>query len=476
MKIAICQLNSIAGDIDGNLQRMKDTVSNPKFAKASYFVFPELFITGYQLHYLLNLSWFVKNSEKAVADLAKFSRNYPKTTIVFGNIKKNIIINNGNISFSETKTPIFIDDFFIDVSVSPFYAGKYKDREKFVSSFAKKHNSPFIAVNSIGASDEFIFEGGSIFADKNGIIRNLKFFEEEIRIIDTETENLPEKNNEFSDEIVQIYSALKLGVKDYFAKCGFKQAVLGLSGGIDSSVTAAIAVDALGKENVFGIMLPSRFSSNGSIEDAEKLAKNLGISCETVSIENSFITLCEAVSPIFKGTEFNLAEENMQSRIRGVILMAVSNKFNRLLLSTGNKSEASVGYCTLYGDTNGALAVIADVYKTDVYRLAQYINRDGEIIPVNSITKAPSAELRHGQKDEDSLPPYPVLDKILKLLLEEGKSCDEIVELGEKREVVEWIFRAIKNSEYKRKQATTILKVSKRALGADIRFPLAARF
>jgi NAD+ synthase (glutamine-hydrolysing) len=260
-------------------------------------------------------------------------------------------------------------------------------------------------------------------------------------------------------EIAQIYSTIKLGIRDYFAKCGFKQAVLGLSGGIDSAVVAAIAVDALGAENVFGITMPSQFSSGGSVSDSLKLAENLGISCETIPIKPAFDIFENLLSPIFTGTEFGLAEENLQARIRGVILMAVSNKFNRLLLTTGNKSELAVGYCTLYGDMNGGLAPIGDVYKTDVYRLAEYINRNGEIIPIDTITKAPSAELRPEQKDQDSLPPYETLDKILSLLLDEKKSCKEIISLGENREIVEWVIKVNKNSEFKRRQAAPVLKI-----------------
>jgi NAD+ synthase (glutamine-hydrolysing) len=254
---------------------------------------------------------------------------------------------------------------------------------------------------------------------------------------------------------------LKLKTRYFFVECGFSQAVLGLSGGIDSAVVAVVAVDALGKENVLGITMPSQFSSSGSIDDSLKLAKNLGIPCEIIPIENSFKALCQTLSPIFQGTEFNVAEENMQSRIRGLILMAISNKFNRLLLTTGNKSEMSVGYCTLYGDMNGALAVIGDIYKTDVYRIADYINRNGEIIPAETIAKAPSAELRPDQKDEDSLPPYSTLDKILKLLLEENKSCEEIIKTGEKKEIVEWTMRAVKNSRFKRIQAAPVLKLER---------------
>lgn len=261
-------------------------------------------------------------------------------------------------------------------------------------------------------------------------------------------------------KIEQIYLTIKQGIRDYFAKCGFSQAVLGLSGGIDSAVVAAIAVDALGAKNVFGITMPSQFSSSGSVSDSLKLAENLGISCETIPIKPAFDCFENLLSPIFAGTEFGLAEENLQARIRGVILMAVSNKFNRLLLTTGNKSEIAVGYCTLYGDMNGALAPIGDVYKTDVYRLADYINQNGEIIPVDTITKAPSAELRPEQKDQDSLPPYETLDRILKFILDENKSYEEVITLGENREVVEWIIRAIKNSEFKRKQSAPVLKIS----------------
>jgi NAD+ synthase (glutamine-hydrolysing) len=272
------------------------------------------------------------------------------------------------------------------------------------------------------------------------------------------------------------WHALVLGVRDYVRKCGFTKALIGLSGGIDSAVVAAIAVEALGAENVMGIGMPSEFSSTGSVDDARALAENLGIRFELVAIRGTVNALTSALEPMFAGTPFGLAEENMQARIRGTLLMSVSNKFGHLVLTTGNKSEMSVGYCTLYGDMVGALAVIGDVWKTRVYELAHYANRDREVIPQNTITKPPSAELRPGQMDTDSLPPYEVLDPILQAYVERYESAEEITaSQGVDRERVDHLLRLVERSEYKRQQAAPVLKVTAKSFGTGRRFPLAAR-
>jgi len=278
------------------------------------------------------------------------------------------------------------------------------------------------------------------------------------------------------DRIETVYEALLLGTRDYLMKCGFLKAVVGLSGGIDSSVTMCIAAEALGRENVLGVTMPSPFSSRGSVEDSKRLADNLGISFEIIAISDVYRSYLDTLSEHFNGREPDITEENIQARIRGNILMSLSNKFGYLVLSTGNKSELAVGYCTLYGDMSGGLGVISDVPKTMVYELARYINRNGEIIPQSIIDKAPSAELRPDQKDQDTLPPYDVLDEILYLFIEEGYSTQEIIDRGFDRETVSWVARTMQRSEYKRKQAAPGLRVTSKAFGVGRRFPIAARY
>ncbi|NLG17538.1 MAG: NAD+ synthase [Fibrobacter sp.] len=362
----------------------------------------------------------------------------------------------------------------INISASPFHAGKESLRQKVIRNHARKHRLPFIFVNQVGANDELIFDGSSLFIDADGNLRELlPSFDECVKLIDTDSPgpvlSLPER-----EEIASVHDALVLGVRDYVRKCGFTSVLLGLSGGIDSAVVAAIASRAVGPENVWGVTMPSRYSSDGSISDSEKLAGNLGIRFSTIPIEKAFSAFLDLLSPVFEGTAPGVAEENIQARIRGTLLMTISNKFGHLLLTTGNKSELSVGYCTLYGDMNGGLAVISDLPKAMVYKLADYINLKEEIIPASTLTKAPSAELRPNQKDQDTLPPYPVLDSILNLLIEEGKSSSEIAESGFDETTVKWIAKKVAASEYKRRQAPTGLKVSPRALGSGWRFPLAA--
>ena len=366
--------------------------------------------------------------------------------------------------------------FIVNISASPFYHNKQEDRYICVASHVARHKVPMVLVNSVGGNDELIFDGGSIYMDKDGNYQEeLPFFKEQITIIDTEAPSKPLPAPKEQD-IASVHDALVLGLRDYFAKTGFKKALLGLSGGIDSAVTAALAVTALGAENVLGITLPSQHSSEGSVGDSYDLARNLGITCEEIAIEGMYTETESALSGLFEGTTPGVAEENLQARLRGVLLMAVSNKFGSLLLTTGNKSEMAVGYCTLYGDMNGGLAVLADVYKMDVYALARYQNRDREVIPVSTIDKAPSAELRPDQKDEDSLPPYPVLDAMLKALLEDDATGADLIAQGHDGEMVQWIIRQIKINEYKRRQSAIILKVTPKAFGTGRRFPVAARY
>lgn len=364
----------------------------------------------------------------------------------------------------------------INISASPFHAGKENLRHKVMGNHAKKHGLPLVFVNQIGGNDDLIFDGNSMFFDSRGTLRvHAASFEEDIVSIDTTNLPPPRGVPDF-DRIGSVHDALVLGVRDYVHKCGFKRVLLGLSGGIDSAVTAAIAAFALGGDHVRGITMPSRYSTSGSVDDSEKLAVNLGVHFSRIPIEETFSALLDTLTPHFEGHPPDITEENLQARSRGTILMALSNKFNALLLSTGNKSELAVGYSTLYGDMNGGLSVISDLPKMMVYELARYINREKEIIPQSTIDKAPSAELRHDQKDEDSLPPYPILDGILERLVERGMSKEEIASDGFDTTVIDWVAKAVARNEYKRRQAATGLKVTPKAFGSGRRFPIAARY
>lgn len=296
-------------------------------------------------------------------------------------------------------------------------------------------------------------------------------FEETIAIV--ELDDLVAIRSTYKSDMGMLEDALVLGIRDYLGKTNFKSVVLGLSGGIDSAITAALAAKALGPDKVLGVAMPSQYSSDGSVQDAYALAQNLGIRCETIAIQPMFDSFRENLAPIFEGLAEDVTEENLQARIRGNLLMALSNKFNHLLLTTGNKSEMAVGYCTLYGDMCGGLAVIADLPKTWVYKLAEYLNRESEVIPVNTITKPPSAELRPDQKDQDSLPEYDILDGILMAYIEESKSPEEIIGRGFNSETVHWVIKRINLNEYKRRQAPPGLKVTKKAFGQGRRFPIA---
>jgi NAD+ synthase (glutamine-hydrolysing) len=328
----------------------------------------------------------------------------------------------------------------------------------------------------VGANDELIFDGYSHAVDSEGRALDwLPAFEEAVG-----TFNLDRRGGEEEfprmEEMEGVRRALVLGLRDYLRKTGFEKAVLGLSGGIDSALTAAIAVDALGPENVQGVTMPSMHSSSGSVTDSQQLAMNLGIALDEIPIRPIYEQFMEALEPAFRGTEPGVAEENIQARIRGDLLMAYSNKFGSILLSTGNKSELAVGYSTLYGDMNGGLAVLSDLPKTTVYELARWYNREGEVIPEATITKPPSAELAPDQEDQDTLPPYDVLDPILELYIEEGKGIPQIVEQGYDEEVVRWVVHAVNGNEYKRKQMAPGLRVTTKAFGAGRRMPIAARF
>jgi NAD+ synthase (glutamine-hydrolysing) len=367
-------------------------------------------------------------------------------------------------------------DFVVNISASPFSYNQESWRKDILISKAKKYRLPIFYVNQTGAQTELIFDGGSVYIDEQGeIVKELKYFEDDFLIVDTQ--NPGEKSlQQEAGTIEKIHDALVLGIRDYFRKMGFKQATLGLSGGIDSAVTAVLAVRALGAENVRVLLMPSKYSSGHSVEDARQLAENLEIQYDIVKIQSAVDAFEKELAPLFKGTERGVTEENIQARVRGVFVMAISNKFGHILLNTTNKSECAVGYGTLYGDMNGGLAVLGDVYKTDVFKMARFMNTNGEIIPENTIIKPPSAELRFDQKDTDSLPEYDVLDEILFSFIEQNLSPREIENKGFDAEVVKKVIRLVNINEYKRFQAAPILRVSSKAFGFGRKMPLVARY
>lgn len=366
-------------------------------------------------------------------------------------------------------------DLFINISASPYYLAKEDLRCQIFRLHARTHEIPFIYVNQVGANDELIFDGRSMAINEKGeILLRLPAFEEAIVTVDTEAK--PNGKMTDSEELMDsLFKALVLGIQDYFRKTEICQAIIGLSGGIDSALTAALAVEALGKENVLGISMPSQYSSAGSVADSRRLAENLGIELKIIPIISIYDAYMHSLQDHFAGRE-DVTEENIQARIRGNLLMAFANKQGAMVLSTGNKSELAVGYCTLYGDMSGGLCVLSDVPKTMVYELCRYINRGNEIIPSAILVKEPSAELRPDQKDQDTLPPYEVLDAILNEYIEENLSTAEIISRGFDPATVRWVVRAVNRNEYKRKQAAPGLKVSSKAFGMGRRMPIAAKF
>ena len=363
----------------------------------------------------------------------------------------------------------------LNISASPWHLGKNTTRREMLANLAAKTGCPLLYCNLVGGNDELVFDGASMAFDGTGQLGvEGVCFGEDFLVVDTAKPGVIGPHLMEDEE--SIYRALVLGLRDYVHKCGFKSVVLGLSGGIDSALTAVIAVEALGPENVRGVSLPSQYSSQGSLDDAQILAQNLGIQHDVIPIQNAFESVKAELQPVFAGRKEDTAEENIQARLRGVILMAMSNKFGSLLLTTGNKSELAVGYCTLYGDMCGGLAVISDVPKTMVYRLSNWINREQEIIPPASITKPPSAELRPNQTDQDSLPSYDVLDAILEAYVVQCKSPAEIVEAGFQDADVKRVVKLIDFNEYKRRQAAPGIKVTSKAFGVGRRIPIAQRY
>jgi NAD+ synthase (glutamine-hydrolysing) len=540
MRIALAQLNYHIGNFESNTHKVIEAIAKAKAANADLVVFAELAICGYPPRDFLDYDEFIQMSEDAIQTIAKHSTDIgviigsptinlkssgkrlrnSALFLVDGKIQSshhkgllptydvfdeyrffeaadefNIVEFKGqkialticediwNVKdqpmYDQSPMDVLIKqnpDLMINISASPFDVNHHENRLETLRENVSKYHLPIIYVNHIGAQTELIFDGGSMVMNSEGeISKQLAFFAEDLQIWDTE-----EKNSSIMDKaplpIERIRKAIVLGISDYFSKLGFKKAVIGLSGGIDSALTAALAVEALGKENVVGILMPSEFSSDHSISDAEQLAANLGIEYHQVNIKDTFSSFQHDLAPVFKDATFGLTEENLQARIRGTLLMAISNKYGYIVLNTSNKSEAAVGYGTLYGDMNGGLSVLGDLYKTKVYELSNHLNLQKEIIPQNTIIKEPSAELRPDQKDSDSLPDYELLDQILYQYIEEKQGRDDIIAMGFDPIIVAKILKLVNINEYKRYQTAPVLRVSKKAFGMGRRMPIVARY
>lgn len=369
-------------------------------------------------------------------------------------------------------------DVMINISASPFAAPQAETRIQIVRANVERYRLPMFYANHVGAQTDIIFDGGSLVMSPDGMVFDeMPYWEESLQIYDLDAVRQGgQRREQPKDKIQLIHGALIVGIRDYFQKLGFKKGMLGLSGGIDSAVTAVLAAQALGAENVLGVLMPSQYSSGHSVDDARQLAGNLGIRHELITIKPMYEAFEAALDPQFAGLPFNVTEENIQARIRGTLLMAISNKFGHILLNTTNKSEMAVGYGTLYGDMCGGISVLGDVYKTEVYALANYLNRDREVIPQNSLTKPPSAELRPGQKDSDSLPPYDVLDKLLYQYIECRQGPRELVELGFDAALVQRVLRMVNINEFKREQAAPVLRVSTKGFGMGRRMPIVGKY
>lgn len=521
MKVAIPQLNYRTGKIQENATIILNAIKKAQKEKAELVVFPEMAICGAFPQDLLEKEYFIDECRLAIEKIALQCNNI--AVIIGGpNLDANngimynsaYFILNGEVVDGVHKTILsdydlfdesryFIagedntairyknqnirilfdeyeadyiertDSFVIHLGVAPFTTESLSYRLETWNTLARKYAKPILSVNQWGGNTSVIFDGNSfICSAKGNTVCKLNDFAEDFTVTETnQTGNMPVLKKEKEDKIQLIHKALLTGIRDYFSKNGFSKAIIGLSGGIDSAVVAALTAEAIGSENVTGILMPSKYSTDHSVQDALDLAKNLGMPHEIIPIKEIYDQFLHSLQPQFKELPFNVAEENLQARIRGSLVMAMSNKFGYILLNTSNKSEAAVGYGTLYGDLCGSLSVIGDIYKTDVFKLARYINRSKTIIPENTITKAPSAELRPDQKDQDSLPEYNVLDSILELYLEENLPKEAILAKGFDKTIVEKTISLVECNEYKRAQCPPNLKVSKKAFGKGRRMP-----
>ena len=539
MKIAVCQINTIIGNLNYNKEKIQEGYERGVKSNADLVIFPELSLIGYPPLDLVEKKEFRNAVKKNINELASITG---EVGLLFGAITEDddligtnihnsaVLCYDGKIQFIQPKSLIPNYDVFdemryfepakevlvhefkgeklgisvcediwndadywyrrryevdpveelkkkgatilLNISASPYSYGKRKERLEMLSTICRLDVLPIAYVCCVGVQTDLVFDGGSMCLNKKGDLVHLgKTYEEDFILFDTETDDkaILDVEKSFEEEVLR---SLIYGVKEYFQKMKFKKAVVGLSGGLDSAMVTYIAVKALGKENVHVVLMPSKHSSRGSISDSEKLIKHLNLDSDNISIQPVVDETLEQLQPKFKNKLNKLTSENIQARIRGVYLMAFSNNDNYLVLTTGNKSELAVGYCTLYGDMSGSLAVIADVYKSDLYKIAKYINKDDEIIPVEIISKLPSAELSPNQKDQDDLPPYELLDKILKMYLEENKEIDEIASVINDESTVKNVLKLVDLNEFKRRQAAPALRVSKKAFGYGRRYPI----
>ncbi|HEY2074011.1 MAG TPA: NAD+ synthase [Gaiellaceae bacterium] len=519
MRLALAQINPTVGDIDGNRALILDRLEAAKEAGADIAIFPELAVTGYPPEDLLLRPGFIRAAERSLEQIASAvhgivaivgaphtdgGRLYNVAAVCAGGevterVRKQLLPNYGvfdevryftpgtdaaPIEVGETTVGVTVCEdmwqpgppaselarlgarLLVNISASPFHIGKDRSREEMFRTRARDNNASVVFCNMVGGQDELLFDGHSCVIDERGdVIARAPGFEEALLIVDLDAPGLVVP---FADELEQMRQALVLGLRDYVRKNGFTEVLVGVSGGIDSALTAALAVEALGAEKVHCVSMPSRYSSEATRTDARRLAETLGCDFREIEIETVFETFLSALAPSFSGSEPDLTEENLQARIRGTLLMALSNKFGWLLVATGNKSELSVGYATLYGDMAGGFALLKDVFKTDVFRLSKYLGT----IPQSIIDRAPTAELRADQLDEDSLPPYPALDRVLEAYVEQDRSLEELSADGFEPDVVERAVAMIDRAEYKRRQAPPGVRLRPKAFGRDRRTPI----
>jgi len=540
LRIALAQINSTVGDLQGNINKIAEYIKRAKDSGVDIVCFPEMALTGYPPEDLLLKPKFIADNIRSLKKLAESVTDITAIVGFVDRLDDNLynaaaVIYNGDIDgiyrkmflpnygvfdekryFKKGEEPLVlklksgpagVNDFIfgvnicediwhqegptkeesqagarliVNINASPYHMGKIQEREAIIRNQAKANKTYIAYVNLVGGQDELVFDGQSMVADTQGnVIKRAGAFKEDLLVVDLPLDLSASPRKEKITPalpVAEVYQALLLGLKDYVVKNGFKKVVVGLSGGIDSSFVAALAAEALGKDNVVGIFMPTRYSSMESEADAKQLAENLGIKFLNITVEPMYKMYLLALEQYFAGLNRDITEENLQARIRGGMLMALSNKFSWLVLATGNKSEMSTGYATLYGDMVGGLAPIKDVPKTYVYALARYRNSLGEVIPQRVLTKEPTAELKPDQKDKDTLPPYEILDPILKSYIEEDKDAEKIVALGFDEETVLKVINMVDRSEYKRKQSPPGIKITPRAFGRDRRMPITNKY